>query len=115
MNHRSQEAGILFQLAVKGFIFDHIQFVIFVYVIISILLVNVVEHVSQRSVTILVDYESPWIHYGIGVHFQQTADSLVVLKLFFWLTSFKEIVAEPDFCQMGLIFVGGVDLLDSIK
>jgi hypothetical protein len=39
----------------------------------------------------------------------------MIRELFFWLSSFKEIVSKPNFCEMCLIFICSIYLLDSIK
>ena len=39
----------------------------------------------------------------------------MIRVLFLWLSSLKEVVSEPNFCEMGLIFIGSIYLLDSVK
>lgn len=39
----------------------------------------------------------------------------MIRVLFFWLSSFKEVITKPNFCEMCLIFICCIYLFDSIE
>ena len=115
IDHGFDESSVFSELAVEGFVFDHVQFIVFIDIVFPVFFVDVVEHVSEGAVAVFIDKKGTGLHYRVAVHFQEAVYALVVYELSFWGAVLEEVVAEPDLSQVSLVFVGGVYLFDCEK
>ena len=69
IDHSFDKSSVFSELAVEGFVFDHVQFIVFVNIILPVFFVYVVEHVSKRTVAVLIDKKGTRLHYRVIVHF----------------------------------------------
>lgn len=59
---RPKEVSTLAKFIVQRFVLDHVKLVVFIDLIFSIFLVDIIEHVAQRSIAALIDYKGTRVH-----------------------------------------------------
>ena len=64
-----QERSVFAELVVERFVFYHVELIILVYLVLAVLLVDIVQHVTQGAITTLIDDKGSRIHDRIGKHF----------------------------------------------
>lgn len=68
VDHGAKETRTFLELTVEWLELYHIQLIVFLNLFVPVFFVDIVQHVPQRALTILIDDKSPRINNRIGKH-----------------------------------------------